>query len=64
MEKLVLLSIVAVTIAVPAVAAAERNSRVALRKTLAWMLIGLLPAIVGTISLYLAVREVRVAPRN
>jgi hypothetical protein len=31
---------------------------------LAWMLIGLLPAIVGTISLYLAVREVRVAPRN
>ena len=31
---------------------------------LAWMLIGLLPVIVGTISLYLAVREVKVAPRN
>ena len=31
---------------------------------LAWMLIGLLPVIVGTISLYLAVRELRVAPRN
>jgi hypothetical protein len=29
---------------------------------LAWILIGLLPVIVGTISLYLAVREVRVAP--
>ena len=28
----------------------------------AWILIGLLPVIVGTISLYLAVREVRVAP--
>ena len=31
---------------------------------LAWMLIGLLPVIVGTISLYLAIREVRVAQRN
>jgi hypothetical protein len=27
---------------------------------LAWMLIGLLPVIVGTISLYLAIREVKV----
>ena len=31
---------------------------------LAWMLIGLLPVIVGTISLYLAIREVKVAQRN
>jgi hypothetical protein len=31
---------------------------------LAWMLIGLLPVIVGAISLYLAVRELKVAPRN
>jgi hypothetical protein len=31
---------------------------------LAWMLMGLLPIIVGTISLYLAIREVKVAPRN
>ena len=31
---------------------------------LAWMLMGLLPVIVGTISLYLAIRDVRVAPRN
>jgi hypothetical protein len=30
----------------------------------AWMLIGLLPVIVGTISLCLAIREVRVAQRN
>jgi len=29
---------------------------------LGWMLIGLLPVMVGTISLYLAVREVGVAP--
>ncbi len=31
---------------------------------LAWMLIGLLPIIVGTVSLYLAIREVKVAQRN
>ena len=29
---------------------------------LAWMLIGLLPVMVGMISLYLAIREVGVAP--
>jgi hypothetical protein len=28
---------------------------------LAWVLIGLLPVIVGSISLYLAIREIRVA---
>ena len=31
---------------------------------LAWILMGLLPVIVGTVSLYLAIREVKVAPRN
>ena len=31
---------------------------------LAWMLMGLLPIIVGTVSLYLAIREVKVAQRN
>jgi hypothetical protein len=31
---------------------------------LGWMLIGLLPVMVGTISLYLAIREVQVTPRN
>jgi len=31
---------------------------------LAWMLLGLLPVIVGTISLYLAIGEVKVAQRN
>jgi hypothetical protein len=52
MEKLVLLSIVAVTIAVPAVAAAERNSRVALRKTLAWMLIGIFVYLASVMFVY------------
>jgi hypothetical protein len=31
---------------------------------LAWMLMGLLPVIVGTISLYLAIRDVKVAPQK
>jgi len=31
---------------------------------LAWMLMGLLPVIVGTICLYLAICDVKVAPRN
>ena len=31
---------------------------------LAWMLIGLLPVIVGTISLYLAIRDFKVAQAN
>ena len=31
---------------------------------LAWMLMGLLPVIIGTISLCLAIREVKVAQRN
>jgi hypothetical protein len=52
MEKLVLLSIVAVTIAVPAAAAAERNSRVALRKTLAWMLIGIFAYLASVVFIY------------
>jgi hypothetical protein len=31
---------------------------------MAWMLMGLLPVLVGTISLCLAIREVKVAHRN
>ena len=31
---------------------------------LAWMLMGLLPVMIGTISLCLAIREVKVAQRN
>ena len=41
MEKLVLLSIVVVTILAPAVAATERSPRLALRKVVAWMLAGI-----------------------
>ena len=52
MEKLVLLSIVAVTIIAPAAAAAERNPRLALQKTLAWMLIGIFAYLVSVVFVY------------
>ncbi len=41
MEKLVLLSIVAVTILVPAVAAKEHSPGLALQKAVIWMLAGI-----------------------
>jgi hypothetical protein len=52
MEKLVLLSIVAVTIIVPAVAAAEPNPRRALRKALAWTVLGILAYVISVIFIY------------
>ena len=52
MEKLLLISIVALTIVVPAVAAAERNARLALQKTLAWMLIGIFAYLVSVVFVY------------
>jgi hypothetical protein len=41
MEKLVLFSIVAVTILAPAVAAKEHSPRLALQKAVVWMLAGI-----------------------
>ncbi|HKC59989.1 MAG TPA: hypothetical protein VKB92_07880 [Myxococcales bacterium] len=52
MEKLVLFSIVALTIIVPAVAATERNARLALQKVLAWTLIGILAYLVAVMFVY------------
>jgi hypothetical protein len=52
MEKLVLFSIVALTIVVPAVAAAERNPRLGLQKTVAWMLIGIFAYLVSVVFVY------------
>ncbi len=52
MEKLVLFSIVVVTIIAPAVAAAERNPRLALQKALAWTLIGILAYLVSVLFIY------------
>ncbi|HEY4884804.1 MAG TPA: hypothetical protein VII08_14310 [Myxococcales bacterium] len=52
MQKLVLLSIVALTIAAPAVAAAERSPRLALQKTLAWTLIGIVAYVASVLLIY------------
>ncbi|HYS09561.1 MAG TPA: hypothetical protein VEP66_12490 [Myxococcales bacterium] len=52
MEKLILLSIVAVTIVVPAVAATEPNPRRALRKALAWTVIGIFGYLISVIFIY------------
>jgi type IV secretory pathway VirB2 component (pilin) len=52
MDKLVLLSIVAITIAVPAVAAAERNPARALRKVLVWMVVGTFAYVVAVVIIY------------
>ena len=52
MEKLVLLSIVAVMIVVPAVAAGERNPRLALRKAVLWTLIGILAYVASVVFIY------------
>ena len=52
MEKIVLLSIVAVTILVPALAANGRDPRRALEKALAWTLIGFVAYLVAVIFIY------------
>jgi hypothetical protein len=52
MQKLVLFSIVALTIAAPAVAATERSPRLALQKALAWMLIGIVAYLAAVLLVY------------
>ncbi len=52
MEKLILLSIVAVTIIVPAVAATEPNPRRALRKALVWTVLGICGYVISVIFIY------------
>jgi len=52
MAKLVLLSIVAVTIVLPAIAASERNPRLALQKALAWTLVGIFAYLVAVVFIY------------
>ena len=52
MSKVVLFSIVAITVVVPAIAATERNPYLALRKALAWTLIGIFVYLVSVIFIY------------
>ena len=52
MDKLLLFSVVALTIIVPAVAATERKARLALQKVLAWTLIGIFVYLVAIMFVY------------
>jgi hypothetical protein len=52
MEKLVLLSILAITIVAPAVAAAERSPGLALRKVVVWTLIGIFAYLIAVLFIY------------
>jgi hypothetical protein len=52
MGKLLLLSILALTIVVPSLAARERSPRLALQKTVAWMLCGICAYVVSVMFIY------------
>ncbi|HZR07415.1 MAG TPA: hypothetical protein VFA79_02455 [Myxococcales bacterium] len=52
MQKVILMSILAVSIIVPAIAARERNPRLALRKALLWTAIGVFGYVMGLLFIY------------
>jgi hypothetical protein len=52
MGKLLLLSILALTMVVPSLAARERSPRLALQKTVAWMLFGICAYVVSVMFIY------------
>jgi hypothetical protein len=52
MQKLILVSILALTVILPAVAACEPNPRRALSKLLAWSAVGLLAYVLAVVFFY------------
>jgi cyanate permease len=52
MQKVILMSILAVSIIVPAIAARERNPRLALRKVLLWTAIGVFGYVMALLFIY------------
>lgn len=52
MQKLILISILVITIAVPAAAAREADSRRALKKTVTWILVGIVFYTLSVIFIY------------
>jgi hypothetical protein len=52
MQKVILMSILAVSIIVPAIAAHEQNPRVALRKALLWTVLGVFGYVMGLLFIY------------
>jgi hypothetical protein len=52
MQKLILVSILVMTIAIPAVAAREKDPRRALRKAVTWTLVGIVVYTLSVIFIY------------
>lgn len=52
MQKVILMSILAVSIIVPAIAAQERNPRLALRKALVWTVAGIFAYVIAVLFVY------------
>ena len=52
MQKFILISIILVTVLVPALAARERNSRLALQKMLAWTVLGIALYVLSLLFVY------------
>lgn len=52
MQKFILISIILVTVLVPALAARERNSRRALQKMLAWTVLGIALYVLSLLFIY------------
>lgn len=52
MQKVILMSILALSIIAPAIAARERNPRLALRKVLVWTVIGIFGYVLAVLFVY------------
>jgi hypothetical protein len=52
MPKFVLMSILAISIVIPAIAASEQNPRLALRKALFWTVLGIFGYVIAVVFVY------------
>jgi len=52
MQKFVLMSILAISVIVPAIAAREPNPRLALRKALVWTVLGIFGYVIAVVFVY------------
>jgi predicted membrane channel-forming protein YqfA (hemolysin III family) len=52
MPKFILMSILAISIVIPAIAASEQNPRLALRKALVWTVLGIFAYVIAVVFVY------------
>jgi hypothetical protein len=52
MQKFVLMSILAISVILPAIAAREQNPRLALRKALLWTVLGIFGYVIAVVFVY------------